>query len=484
MPDRSFNEDLSLLKSGNFLGGLAKYGQAVKEGRQHESLVETYNKFKAEKEGLLTTQEQIEGTNKRTSLIDLPADVPPDIRATVDMFSYLDRIDKLQQTYQPYIDVFYAMGTEESIGLGEALTKDLAQRTGLEEQRGQIPFQELKWLNRELEYNMNMAQYQELLGNIEQKKEVQSIANYMMTLPAFDPDSQNKLPTGKNAFHSIQERNRIAQLENNILRSAESQFPKVQFKDSVLKALNWVKDLTGREYSYKELTPQQLQGRQVPELAYGGMLTTLQAWSEKWRGFTPEYIKDLQAFMREGIEPEKVLGVEGTSIDKYNMDEFKKNAEVYGSAVRDGYMDYWTVLKSSGSPFKDMMIMKEIVLLDGRRVQVPDNPLYKSLIYPARLGVNGIFNSFIEGNFDYLPGWTDLTIAEQNKVLNNLGNNTIPVGDIPEDINIFGEGGTIDRSIHEILTGRKLPTVKKIQGKVLRSKTVTGKELREKEDIF
>ena len=212
----TFTEELSRLRAGNFMGGLAKLGQAVMEERQNETLVETYNKFKADKEGLLTTQEQISETNKRVDMHGQEIDVPADVKAGVDMFAHIDRIEAFQGLYQPYIDAFMTLG-DEGVRLATSLSKDLADKISIEEKKGEIPFKQLEYQQLNLKYNWDMAQYQKLLSDEEQLKQAQAISDYMLTTVAFDPDSANFLPTGINNYRTDSEINRITQLENIVL---------------------------------------------------------------------------------------------------------------------------------------------------------------------------------------------------------------------------------------------------------------------------
>ena len=60
----TYLDELAILNQQDFLGGAAKYGKAIKEKNQNESLVDLYNKFKADKNELQTTMEQTGDFNK------------------------------------------------------------------------------------------------------------------------------------------------------------------------------------------------------------------------------------------------------------------------------------------------------------------------------------------------------------------------------------------------------------------------------------
>lgn len=451
----TFNEDASQLRANSFLSGLAKLGQAIKEERQHESLIETYNKFKAEKEGLLTTQEQIDATNKKTSLFELPSgeEIPSEVRKFVDVASNVGRIEALQTLYQPYIDAMILLG-DEGKDLAFSLSQQLADKISLEEKRAELPFQQLKWLNRQLEYNWNLDKYDEYLRDVILKREVDEIVEYMVGTNTF-----SNLPPDRITYHTEEEKNRIAQLENNVLREATNKFTNVS-QSSVVRALKLAKDLTGRQYTYFELTPRQM--NQAPVIAYGGYLTSAQAWTDKWIKMNEGYRNALKTFMSARTPPPKIIDpITGESVFLYDFDTIKTDAEIY---KEDGlYMNAWVIMASNGSPFVDLGVFEEITLSDGNKMEVPINRLYKSLIHPTNTG--RIFHSFIEGNFRHNPIWAEQTIAAQIKRANELGDDTLPIGDDPEDINIFGEGGTIDKTIFEFFTGRDILTGKRKEQK-------------------
>ena len=115
----AFLDDLMKLSAGNFGSGFAKMGEAVKGQRQNETLVELYNKFKVDRNELLTTHEQVDVLGKDFKGVD-----------ESDGFSFIDHMTKnlmkvtaLTELYQPFITSFATLG-DDGVKVAERLTNE------------------------------------------------------------------------------------------------------------------------------------------------------------------------------------------------------------------------------------------------------------------------------------------------------------------------------------------------------------------------
>ena len=143
--DKTFLDQLTLLRAGDFGGGYAQYGQAIQKKQENETLVELYNKFKVNRDELMTTDEQVNEFSKDVkSAGGLDKDgLPADVTAGLDMLGNLSRQKSWSTLYQPFITTFSQLG-DDGINVAKTLTNDLSTKISQLKDEMEIPFKQME----------------------------------------------------------------------------------------------------------------------------------------------------------------------------------------------------------------------------------------------------------------------------------------------------------------------------------------------------
>lgn len=167
MPN-TFIDELNRLNAQNFLNGLAKGAEAIKDLRQNQRLAELYEKFKIEKNELTPRQEQIEELNKTITPDDIKNDPIARItdytqKMSVNLQKLLQQKNAYSNLYSQYITAFAQLG-DEGLRIANTLSKELSEKQQLIDEQYRIPIELLKYQNTLLQQAQFYQQYIE--GNI------------------------------------------------------------------------------------------------------------------------------------------------------------------------------------------------------------------------------------------------------------------------------------------------------------------------------
>jgi hypothetical protein len=163
MAGKTFLDELAILNSQDFGGGLAEIGKAMKEQMQNENLHSLWQEFQLRKKGLSTTGEQINQLNKEyDSKTDkngfITKGAPPsgkvkeDAQASINLYGYLQKQKAYLGTYEPFIQAFLLTG-EDGVNIAKSLTDELGNKLAMLDKESQIPFMELEYKSILQKYN-------------------------------------------------------------------------------------------------------------------------------------------------------------------------------------------------------------------------------------------------------------------------------------------------------------------------------------------
>ncbi|MFA4916916.1 MAG: hypothetical protein WC974_09665 [Thermoplasmata archaeon] len=296
----TFAQDMARLSSLNFLGGLADVGAAVKEQKQNQNLVDLYEQFKTKSSQIDTTDKQVTDFNKVAKTSEQGGVSPSsDITQSLNLFSSLDRINKLNKAYQPYITAFSMLG-EDGIRVAKAITNDLSTKIGVEQAKTEVPLKELQYKqlvdentltrNRIIDYNDAKAknkQLQEVEDAISQSKIFQSIS----------PIEQQVDPTTTYGKRTIDE---YTNMVNSLTSEIVQQFPNLDkgiLSKAIVMQLNaYDKSVKGKQERAINISNGGGNDNGFTNYDWTDNLNKLRTMSQEWVSLDDDTIMELKKY--------------------------------------------------------------------------------------------------------------------------------------------------------------------------------------------
>lgn len=153
----AFLDELQRINQQDFLGGLVKAGEAIKEQKENETLVNLWEKFKAEQTGLSTREEQVsqfntEHANDIASGQDSATqEALNQIKPALNLYKALNRSKGLTDLYSKYGMAFSQLG-EDGQNIAKRLDNELQTKLRELEFETDIPIKELQFKSEQAKY--------------------------------------------------------------------------------------------------------------------------------------------------------------------------------------------------------------------------------------------------------------------------------------------------------------------------------------------
>lgn len=252
--DSTYLDELALLNQQNFLGGAATYGKAIKEKKQNETLVDLYNKFKADKNELQTTMEQTGDFNKYLTTAKVgegEEKLPPEAGAYIDFMKSVDEMGAYTNLYQPFITAFATLG-DEGVKIATTLSNELATQLEISGKKNEAVFKALEYqtLQQDLKnlkqtYTMNDFNYKVLQEKYATEKDALKVEGIVRGLSSYQslPDI-TKSTTTANLNVWLKQRDAIVAETKNILKQQGLQVSDEALNAAFTKTLSDDKKIT------------------------------------------------------------------------------------------------------------------------------------------------------------------------------------------------------------------------------------------------
>lgn len=182
----TYLEFLSDLNRQDFLGGLVKVGESIKQAKQEQRLSELWQEFKVKKEGLMTTDNQVQGLAQEYAKLKQgdETQMPSVYDYANSLITHISRLEALTNVYQPFIQAFSVLG-DEGLQISQNLAKELATLTAIEERKAAVHREVLDYYNKSLSTKMNALQFDILWQENETRKKSWEVANSFLEHPLF-----------------------------------------------------------------------------------------------------------------------------------------------------------------------------------------------------------------------------------------------------------------------------------------------------------
>ena len=189
----TYLDQLAILNEQDFLGGAAKYGKAVKEGKQNQTLVDLWNKFNADKNELKTTLEQQGDFNKHISTVGVGDEEQesPEVGAYINFMKSVDEQGAYANLYQPFITAFATLG-DDGVKIAATLSDELMTKIALSGKKDEALFraveyerlqQDLKGLKQQ--YTMNDFNFKVLKETYATEKDALKVEGIVRGLSSY-----------------------------------------------------------------------------------------------------------------------------------------------------------------------------------------------------------------------------------------------------------------------------------------------------------
>lgn len=491
MPNnRTFNDELAILNSQNFLGGLAEVGSAMKEGLQNKTLVQLFNEFQIEKQGLQTSGEQLSDFNKKygenTDKEGLPTNgstadnkLTEDAKATVNLFGYLQKQEALLGTYEPFIQAFSVLG-EDGIKVAKTLTDELANKMVMAQQEGEIPFKEMEYRNMVQQYTFNEDKIKDWHKRVDREWRLRNVQDAVLTSPLWAGLSKLKAnfntTAGKTAAESYNE------TVNLIKEEMKKKFPDLNADDIGIAVESMIAQYD-KGMSLEEYEPKVIGGSNTgtyDPFTLDMSATFAEQFTAEFNSLGNDLKEALRIYQQDGYIPEKVINPvtgEPVKIDKDRVQELITKANQFMKAQE--ILNYASGYQWFNKAENDVDLgVDEDGKPQSTKMQIPTTK-FKNQSTGNIMRVRTLPDLF-NMQFDYNPYQKQSILNNQKKGLSNLqGQNSFKGVDRDfsnEVVNFMYDdadlGLVVDafenliNSGYEIYTGKRLKTTKEIkQGK-------------------
>ncbi len=410
MAGKTFLDELAILNSQNFLGGLSQMGQAIKESEQNKTLVQLWNEFQLKKEGLSTTGEQISQFNKEydsktdregfiTKGDPLSDKIKEDAQATINLFGYMQKQKALLGTYEPFIQAFSLLG-EDGVRIAKSLTDELGNKIAMLEKEGQIPFMQMEYDKMAFDMKWDKKKFEAWVENENFKRESIKASDYIIDDPLF-----TDLPAGEQIAWSPKEKAAYSAKYNTIIENTMKKSG--LSRTAVIAGMKLAYDYSGRSFKGYELEPRFYgggSGSDSSKLDVISYLGTLQSWSENWQNMNPVLRRAVQKYMQSGVLPSK------DEIEGIDPQTVKDLADIYKP---DGkYQELYTAALGMGLIKNDF----EDRLIEGtdKKMRMPSNAL--GIVRPYKS------TGFMYDQYEWNPYELKKLQAQLNKQIQEITN--------------------------------------------------------------
>lgn len=449
MPNNStYLDELALLNQQNFLGGAATYGKAIKEKNQNETLVDLYNKFKADKNELQTTMEQTGDFNKflTTSKVEGEEQGAPEVGAFIDFMKSVDEMGAYTKLYQPFITAFATLG-DEGVKVATTLSNELATQLDLASKKDEAIFRNLQYKQLKQTYEWDRAQYDKFITDTKFSQDSMKAASYINKSKSFSemlPETVDY--NDKNAL------NRYMIAENTALQEAKQlakQDGVTIDDDAFLAGLKLAKDWSGKGFKYI-IDPSKYGTSTSPfsgmERDY--MLGEMQRASWRYNHLSPDFKRNLTLFMNDPIKNANLREdlISGTPpvTGKSAEEAFGELYEMYKPEGR--YAQLWSMASATIPGFNDIKLTdigRTSLYKSSGEEEFPTPKMKMPSLYPEiiRLNDSGSFQTqdFL-WNSQWLENYANTLEEEAQK----------RKGEIDYFQDAYDQTNQIKQSLHEI----------------------------------
>lgn len=348
MPNnRTFNDELAILNSQNFLGGLAEVGSAMKEGLQNKTLVQLFNEFQIEKQGLQTSGEQLSDFNKKYGENTdkegfLTRGAPPqdkmsdDIKATVNLFGYLQKQEALLGTYEPFIQAFSVLG-EDGIKVAKTLTDELANKMVMAQQEGEIPFKEMEYKSIVQQYEHNKDKIDDWHKRVDREWRLRNVQDAVLSSKLWSGLAKVRAnfntTAGKSAIKSYDETVKL------IKQEMTTKFPDLNPDDIGIAVESMIAQYD-KGMSLEEYEPKVIGGSGAGAGSYDPFTLDMSAtfaeqFTAEFNSLGNDMKEALRIYQQDGYIPEKIVSPitgEPIKIDKDRVQELVNKANQFMKA--------------------------------------------------------------------------------------------------------------------------------------------------------
>ena len=430
----TFLDELARLNSQNFLGGLATYGEAIKEQRQQQTLVQLYDKFKQDIKEPLPTGDQVDQFNKQIisetggNLLGKEGLIArtPDIEAMYNVVRSMDRMGALSEIYQPYITAFATLG-EDGVKIANSLSRELATKLELESRRGDLPFKDLQYQSMLLSHRFDKQKMTDYMTDRELNRQINEASDWVISESKQFPlikggkiisNDPKKLTEYNNAF-------------NITLQELKSKFSNAN--DGVLtEAINLAMAKTGKSFTFNEdiydleklrLAAMKGQFKGFAPFEVQTYVSFLSGWSDKWRRMDKGYKENLQGYMRGSYTP----------VDDNEKARLEDDRKIYeANGLYNQYMNTMALIDPTFMQTIKQKLGKKIGETDiSGEVEVPmDNLILKQMGILSTKNIIRTLTSdgFSTGNYKYNPETFERESLLFEEKMGQLNQDLIPEG--------------------------------------------------------
>jgi len=176
----TFIEDLNRLSAGNFLGGLAQVGNAYKEQKQNDSLVNLYNQYKTRIGDMLqTTTQQIDGVNKTAAQQINEQDKNSKMFTDAANFATtlansINRLDKWDKISADIVPVMMTLG-EDGMRMGKVIADQIDKYKSNEEAKAKLPIVKLQYAKELTNYEWDLSKKLQWEKDVAKNEDLQKV---------------------------------------------------------------------------------------------------------------------------------------------------------------------------------------------------------------------------------------------------------------------------------------------------------------------
>jgi len=333
----TFLEQLAVLNEQNFLGGVANYGAAVKEKKQNESLVELYNKFKADKNELQTTMEQTGDFNKFLGTTDTErkaGEVPKDVLAAVDFMQIANQMGAYTNLYQPFISAFVTLG-DDGVKVANTLSTELAQQLQVVEQKGIAPLRNIEYKALATDYYWTRDKFDSWIKDEALRRDSMEATDYILNSPTFDLIEGGDITT---ASGERLKKHNIA--IKTVVDNAFEHFGGKISKGAITAGLKLAMDNSGKSFKFNDLALLSKEaGQGITDMELEAYMSKLRGLSSGLMNMNDRLKGAWRNYVSKGTLPSKEEFEAGLAPDPELV---KDMAKIYGPGGT--YMNYYALV--------------------------------------------------------------------------------------------------------------------------------------------